>query len=191
MARWQLSAFLQRRGSARGVAAIEFAIVAPLLITLVLGTFNLTQLVAVKRKVAAATELAADLVTRHDTEIASSSIDDYFVAVELALKPMDASNMHIDLYNFYRDSGTIKTRWKRSSPNGTACTAQAPTTSDPVGELTDDGKDVVVAVLCMPFTALGDTFPGMQFFGGINLEKKVVMRPRQSLTLICTPDPCT
>ncbi|PZF78722.1 hypothetical protein DK847_02650 [Aestuariivirga litoralis] len=190
MAPWLPSAMSRRRGSSRGVAAIEFAIVAPLLIALVLGTFNLTQLIAMKRKVAAATELVADLVTRHDTEIASTSIDDYFVAVELALRPVDVSTMHIDLYNFYQEAGTIKTRWKKSSANGTACTTQTPTTRDPVGELTNDGKDVVVAVLCMPFLALGDTAPGMQMFGGIKLEKKVVMRPRQSVTLACTPAPC-
>ena len=190
MVQWLKSLCTTSHAHSRGVAALEFALVAPVLILLILGSFNLTQMITMKRKVAAATELAADLVARHDTEIASTSIDDYFIAVELALRPIDITQVRIDIYDFSRDAGNIETRWRKNSANGEACTPQNPNINDPIGQLTADGRDVVVAVLCMPFQAIGATFPGLEFFAGKTLEKRVAMRPRQSLTLTCTPAAC-
>ena len=52
-----------------GVAAIEFAIVFPILLMLLFGIINVVQDLAMSRRITAAAELVADLVTRRDTTI--------------------------------------------------------------------------------------------------------------------------
>jgi Flp pilus assembly protein TadG len=48
----------------RGIAAVEFAMVAPLMLVMFFGTVEFTSGVAVKRKVSILTQSLADLVSR-------------------------------------------------------------------------------------------------------------------------------
>ncbi|MEI8178289.1 TadE/TadG family type IV pilus assembly protein [Aestuariivirga sp.] len=180
-----------------GVAAIEFAIVFPILLMLLFGIINVVQDLAMSRRITAAAELVADLVTRRDTTIQVATIKDYFTAAELAIRPVDAKTVHIDLYNFYKDGSTVGTRWKRSSPNGTACTVPAPRLADPndaIGSLLNDPtvvSDVVVAVICMPYVPPVANFPGIQnIFKNRTIQKTIALRPRQSTILLCDPASC-
>lgn len=183
----------------RGVAAIEFALVLPILVVLFFGMINISQYISMTKRVNTTAELVADLVTRHSDTVPSTIIDDYFIAAELAMRPVPMTNVRVDLYGFYRDtptgspatSSSIKTRWKKSTSTGQGCTVPAPVysnTSDPIASLMQSGDDVVVAVVCMPFTPLGDYGGVVSFLNGRIIEKQVVLKPRQSQTLTCTPD---
>ena len=52
----------------RGVAALEFAIIAPILILLFLGTLEISLAISVDRKVSRVSSAVADLVTQHEDQ---------------------------------------------------------------------------------------------------------------------------
>jgi Flp pilus assembly protein TadG len=175
----------------RGVAAIEFVLVVPVLLLLYYGTINLNQYIAVNRKINLAAELVADLVTRHANTITAADIDDYFIAAGLSIRPLGGAGVGISVYDFYWDAGTVKTKWSRSSNAQNKCTVPA-STSAPISSLVNANTDptlnadVIVAVICMPFVPPSN-FPGLPaMFRGLNVEKQVILKPRQSQTLVCT-----
>lgn len=179
-----------------GSAAIEFAIVLPVLLLLFFGMVNLTQYIAMKRKVQSAAELIADLVTRQQTTIPASLIDDYFKAVELSFKPMELarirSDIGIDLYSYRLIDGSPQIHWSKFYQGASRCTQPTVNSNDPddtistlVGE-----SDVVVAVVCMGYTAPAANFPGLQFFTNTRIERQFALRPRQTGTLNCVPNGC-
>ena len=64
----RLACFAQDR---RGTSAVEFAMLLPLLLTLYLGTFEISQGIGINRKVTLTTRTVADLASQ------VSSISDY------------------------------------------------------------------------------------------------------------------
>lgn len=177
----------------RGVAAIEFIIVFPMLLLLFIGTINITQFMNVTLKVKTAADLAADLVTRHKDTIQNSDIDDYFTAAELSLRPIDAKNVRVDIYNYYRKNKTdtqATLRWSKSSSNGTACTNPDTSITSPISKLVVAGQttDVVLAVVCVPFSMPGIPLLGTAFKNTV-IEKQMFMAIRESQTL-CISTPC-
>jgi Flp pilus assembly protein TadG len=74
-----------------GTAAVEFALIFPLMLTLFFGSFELTSYVTANLKLSAATETAGDLVgqTRQQTPtITTSDIDNYTSAAGLVMTPL-------------------------------------------------------------------------------------------------------
>jgi len=59
-------------GDVKGVAAIEFAFIAPVLILLFIGTLEVSYAVAVDRKISRVSSSVADLVTQTDTHSKST-----------------------------------------------------------------------------------------------------------------------
>lgn len=62
------------REEAKGVAAVEFAIIAPVLILMFIGTLEISLAIAVNRKVSRISSTVADLVTQSQS-LTSSDID--------------------------------------------------------------------------------------------------------------------
>ncbi|MCA3556240.1 TadE/TadG family type IV pilus assembly protein [Aestuariivirga sp.] len=179
----------------RGVAAIEFIIIFPILLLLFIGAINITQFMTVNQKVKAAAELAADLITRNKDTIQTADIDDYFTAVELSLRPIDFSKVRVDVYNFYRKNNTDDTateRWRRSSPTGTACSSPNTASTSPLSKLvTSQTNDVVLAVVCLPFSMPGGNILGLgSLFNNKVIERQMLMGLRESQTL-CISAKCT
>jgi len=80
----------------RGVAAIEFAILLPLIITMYFGTVELSTVLAVDRKVSLATNALADLVAQ-DTAIDAGEMNDIFNAARAVMVPYDADRLTMRL----------------------------------------------------------------------------------------------
>ena len=71
-----------------GVAAIEFAIIAPLLILLFFGTMEVSTAVAVNRKVSRVSSTIADLVTQSQ-ELSADDVDDIMRSAAFVMEPYD------------------------------------------------------------------------------------------------------
>jgi hypothetical protein len=83
------------------------------------------------------------------------------------------------------DSGSAVLRWNRDNGVGTAC--GAPDTSN-LAELMDRNNDVVVAVVCVTHAPLVTNILGWNPMGAaaFRLRQQIAMRPRNSLTLLCS-----
>lgn len=78
----------------RGVSAVEFALILPILLILFFGTAEITQGVTVYRKVTITARSLADLIAR-TTTITNSDMSDIFKAATSVVAPFDASNLQI------------------------------------------------------------------------------------------------
>ncbi|MBL8545848.1 MAG: pilus assembly protein [Hyphomonadaceae bacterium] len=79
----------------KGVAALEFAIIAPLLmVPLLLGSVDLIDVMGANKRAQNAASSIADVVAR-DTEISNAEIDGMWRALDILMFPNDPASMQI------------------------------------------------------------------------------------------------
>jgi Flp pilus assembly protein TadG len=84
----RLAAMLRSLARAEtGVAAVEFAIITPFLILLYFGSIEISDLIAVDRRVTVVSGTTGDLVARTDSTITTATLSDYFKAAEGIIMP--------------------------------------------------------------------------------------------------------
>ncbi|XBQ14824.1 MAG: TadE/TadG family type IV pilus assembly protein [Oceanicaulis sp.] len=80
-------------GRAReGVSAVEFALIAPVMVAMYLGSAELTQLLTADRKVTGASNVVADLVAQDDF-VTDNDLADVYEAGEAVLAPYDGAQL--------------------------------------------------------------------------------------------------
>jgi Flp pilus assembly protein TadG len=169
----------------RGMAAIEMAFIMPFLLFLYFGLVDVTALISLNRKITYAASVVADLVTQNDATVTAASIDDYFNAAKLVMKPTSISGVRIEVYQFRDVSGTITSQWNKKSTGGAGCGTPATTG---MASLMTDGNDVIVAAVCTTYSPYIATFLGNSILGAttFTMSEQIALRPRQSSTLACT-----
>ena len=180
-----ISSLIRLRKDQSGIAALEIAFIMPFLLFLYFGLVDLTAMISLNRKVTYAASVVADLVTQNDATVTSASIDDYFNAAALAMKPTPMTNIRVEVYQYRSTSGVIASQWNRKSANGSNCSA--PSTSG-MSNLMTDGNDLVVAVVCTQYSPYIATFLGQNILGAttFTMSEQIALRPRQSSVLACT-----
>ncbi|MCB1507794.1 MAG: pilus assembly protein [Hyphomicrobiaceae bacterium] len=178
------SGFLARlRGFARareGVAAVEFAMIAPFMIALWLGSVELAQGVTINRKVAHASSALADLVTQQ-ANLTEAEIEDIFDATEAILMPYSVSNMSVVMSGIQIDSdGNPSIVWSRArngSPDRVGGSGGVPT------GLRIPDTFLVTAVVSYDFTPSTSRV----ISGTITLDDRFFLRPRRSREITVSP----
>lgn len=103
----------------QAIAAVEFALILPLLITLYLGTVEAATLYAADRKVATVASTMADLVSRTKEEIAQSTLDDYYEAAENIMQPYTTAGLAVVISLLQiDDDGLVTVKWSTAYGNG-------------------------------------------------------------------------
>lgn len=92
-----------RRGRS-GVAAIEYAMLAPFMIALYFGSLELSELLLADRKTTTLSSTVADLVAQDDT-ITDGEIQDIFNAAAAVLQPFNAGEVGIAVFSVRADAG--------------------------------------------------------------------------------------
>lgn len=179
----------RRDAAVSGVAAIEFALVFPMLMLLFFGMVNLTHYIVEIRKISLGAKLMTDLVTRSTDTITASTIDDYFKAVKLSFWPMptataDAS-IGIDVYGYRWTAPTATINWKRFSKSTASCTPPVIGAGSSI-ETALSESDIVISVVCADYTAPAANYPGFGFLKDIKIERMFLQRPRETTSLNCT-----
>lgn len=100
----------------RAVAAVEFALILPLLISLYLGTIEATVLYAVDHKVATVAATMGDLVSREKDEITGTELTTYFTAAATIMRPYPTTGLGqvVSLLNIDAD-GVATVKWSVAS----------------------------------------------------------------------------
>jgi Flp pilus assembly protein TadG len=168
-----------------GVAAIEMALIFPVLMLLFVGFIDLTTLLSDNRRVAYSANVVADAVTRLPSSTTPTAVSDSFRAAELVMRAAQAGPVRVEVYTYRRDSGAAVLRWNRNNGVGTAC--GAPSTAN-LASLMDRNNDVVVAVTCVSHAPIVTTIFGWTPLGlaSFRLRQQIAMRPRNSSTLLCS-----
>lgn len=106
----------QFRDDVRAIAAVEFALVLPLLIGLYLGSIEAASLYSTDHKVATVASTIADLVSRERGEITAATLTTYFDAARTIMLPYPATGLVQTVSLLQIDgNGIAKVKWSKAS----------------------------------------------------------------------------
>jgi Flp pilus assembly protein TadG len=108
--------FLKRLGDdRRGVAAVEFAFIAPVLILAYFGVCELCGAMLAERKASHAASAIGDLVTQAQT-LADSDVTDIFTVAQTIMLPYSSTGMDIRISSIQEQTnGTYQITWSCGS----------------------------------------------------------------------------
>jgi len=175
-----------------GVAAVEFAILAPLMLTMYVGTVEAGNFLSINMKVTNTAATMADLVARAPY-IDDNSIDLMFEAVSIIMRPADISDMKIVVtaLSAVMDSGELKyqVRWSNSAnSNAPARTidtfVELPATDVPPVLV---GDYIVMSELSYTYDPIIKNAPGVSaiLHGGIEMTDVFFDSPREDIFWRC------
>jgi Flp pilus assembly protein TadG len=115
------------RDSTEAVAAVEFALIMPFMLTLYIGSIEASQLITVDRRVTTVTGTVGDLVARSDTTILMADLTNYFQAAQGIMQPFSTTGLKqvVSCVQVMAD-GTTKVIWSQPYNGGVARTANVP-----------------------------------------------------------------
>jgi Flp pilus assembly protein TadG len=106
-----LNAILRLRRERRGTAAVEFALVAPVVITLFIGTYEAASLVRAKMKFDLAAPTLANLVSIQAPVKTGTLTSDFCTGVEYLLAPFSSSGFAAQVNGVQNNGGTTSVTW--------------------------------------------------------------------------------
>lgn len=196
-ARDELTAF---RDNHRAVAAVEFALMVPVMMTVWVGMVVSTDAMTADKKVSSLTRTLADMTTQMQA-VSQSDMDSIFQATEAVLWPQPAQAMGMRVISYDIDgAGKVFVDWSAvptdSALRGTfsalaRCTV---VTTLPAG-LVIARTSIVMAEVTMDYKAsvataiVDELFKGSTVSGALPLGDKLYMRPRQSTKVTFNPAP--
>jgi hypothetical protein len=121
----RFTALLRRFGKAReAVAAVEFALIMPFLLTLYLGSLELSQLINVDMRVTTIAGTVGDLVARSNGSISATTLADYFQASQAIIAPFSTTGLaQVVSVVTVNSTGVTNVLWSQGYNGGTAKTA--------------------------------------------------------------------
>ncbi|MBU1541160.1 MAG: pilus assembly protein [Alphaproteobacteria bacterium] len=165
-------------GDERGVSAVEFAMLAPVLIAFYFGMAEFCQGFMAQKRMGHVSAMVADLVAQEET-IATSALDDIFDIGGLIMKPFPTAPLQQRVSSVTRTSGTARVDWSRGE--GMAPRAVNSTITLPTG-LIADGESVIVSEATYDYDSPVDYFmPGITRFSHI-----YYLRPRTVEKTLCS-----
>ena len=165
----------------QGVAAVEFALLAPFLAVLLMGTIELCNALECRQKVSSETSSVADLVAQASS-VSDADLTNIFNAGNSILYPFAPNNVTVVVSSIVNQpDGTNIVAWSKQY-NGGAQLQQNSQVTVPAGIIAAGGSAVFVQV------AYNNTSPIGQFiFGTIAMGDSFYARPRQSVKVLYNP----
>lgn len=181
----------------RGVAAIEFAFVAPILLALYFVTLEVAQGIETNKKVGRVASMVADLVTQQPT-IEKSEVEAIMRIGESTLQPYNRTIPKIVVTAIQITDETtpkVLVAWSRKMENGSFSPDEPAGTATTVPEKLKIKGTFLMRVECyldyrpvITWTAdEKETLGLMAAFDNINMRETYYLRPRMSQTVPC-PD---
>lgn len=141
MAGLRKSLFARLRDDPRGVSAVEFALLAPVMIAFYFGLAEFCQGYMAQKRMGHASAVVADLVAQSDA-IKSSQMMDMFSVGDLVMKPFSSTPLKQRASSLTRDANdVVKVDWSQGS--GMAARTTGTTVVIPDG-LIEKGESVIM-----------------------------------------------
>ncbi len=157
----------------RGVSAIEFAFVFPVMITMYMGAVDISQVLTADRKITTLASTAADLVAQADTLTAADLADIYSAAAEI-VAPFPSADLTIIVTSIELDSNDDPVVGWSDAYNGSPRSSLGGITI-PAGMI-EAGGSVILAEVTYLYDSVLTAFVGQNF----ELDDAFFLRPRQT-----------
>ena len=162
-----LHRFLKDR---RGVAAIEFAMIAPVMVVMLTGIVEVSYLMMAERRVSGAAHATADLISQ-ETDLTSAELSEIFVVASLIMDPFDNAGLTLGAVSVrYDDStGDPAEDWTGSYNSGSVSSATTLATG-----LGSAGESVIIVTASYTYTPVLSAI----LSGPYTLSETAITRPR-------------
>jgi Flp pilus assembly protein TadG len=190
LAAWRRALLL--RNDTRGVSAVEFAMIMPLMFLMFFGMLDVSNGFAVDRKVSQISQGMADLASRYTT-LAETDVSNFFIIADAMLTPYDKTQLKATISQVYIDpsSKTAKVVWSRGDQKKDVGTV----VSVPTNLIVKDANGNYVANQYLILGEANYTYvPTIGWVvpkGGLTLSDAMYTRPRQTSCVVmvtsCTP----
>jgi Flp pilus assembly protein TadG len=173
-----VSRFSRLARDARGVAAVEFAMIVPLLLALYFGVVELTQGVMTKERAAHTASAVGDLVAQNSS-ITSAEVGDIFTVGGTLMYPYPTTSLKMRVSSLTADaSGNVTVAWSQAS-GMTALSKGAPV-SVPANVLAPGASAIMGESQYTYASAFGQIMPTPIVF-----KETYYQQPRLSTTVTC------
>jgi Flp pilus assembly protein TadG len=183
-------------GDGGGVAAVEFAFIAPVLLSLYFVTMEVSQAIEINKKVGRVASMTADLVTQQQA-ITPTELDAILKIGESILQPYNRSSATITITAIQitdEDSPKVLVAWSRKLQGGTTGAGAAKNSTTTVPDKLKIRNTFLVRVESdlsykpvITWTADSKQVLGLAAaFDGIAMKENYYLRARMSSTITCT-----
>jgi Flp pilus assembly protein TadG len=166
-------------GDTKGIAAIEFAMIVPLMLVLFFGTVEFSSGVAVDRKVTLMARTLSDL-TSQNVSVTTTQLTNIFNASTAIMTPYPSSEVNARIVEVYIDANlAVKQIWSATSG-----------TTPPAGTVTVPTALKIAGTYLIYSEVNYNYKPAVGYVmakGGINLKDFTFTRPRQSQCVFNPP----
>lgn len=168
------------RGDRRGVSAVEFAMLAPVMIAMYFGLAEFCQGFMAQKRMGHAASMVADLIAQRDV-ITGAQVDDVFQVGTLIMKPFSGTPLKLRVSSVTRGAdGVARVDWSRGS--GLTARTAASTVTVPTG-LIANGETVVMSEATYDYDSPVDyMMPAITTF-----SQTFYLRPRSVEKILYTP----
>jgi Flp pilus assembly protein TadG len=174
----QITGFVNRwRSGEDAIAATEFALLFPILLTLMFGVFDMGYGILAAQKTIRASQVTADLIARHKT-VNESDIAEAVAGGKLALVPFDAASYGYDVISVeFDDNGQAKMPPLWRETGGTMSADDGFVNS--LAGLGESGSGLIVVRVQYKYEPV---FSG-HLLGTMNFGEIAFMRPRNTSSI--------
>lgn len=185
-----------KRRAQRGVSAVEFALIAPVMVVMLFGATEASLAVTIDRKTTLAASTLGDLASQTDL-VSCSELSQISAVTRQVFEPYSGANATMVVASLKLESGAAKVEWSRflktdATTGAIVCDTVPATHSLFVGKTVtvDTGLfatngGIVVGDVEMTHSSVGTSF----FPQNLKLHERYYLRPRKSakLKLCLTP----
>lgn len=178
--RHSLRRFLGRFGvDSRGVSAVEFALLAPVMIILYFCLAEACQAFMAQKRAAHVNSMVGDLITQNET-VTGTSIDDTFEISSLIMRPFTDTGLKQRVTSITRRTGANRVDWSRGQGMDNLVKDDPVTIPD---GLIGDGQTIIMTEVEYDYDSPVDYL----LPNGITFNFASYLRPRRSDTIPYTP----
>ena len=177
--RFNLRGLKSFRRNTEGVSAIEFAIVAPVMVFIYFGGMELSLLMQADRRVTTVAATIGDLASR-ETVLDDNDIADIFSAAGILIIPLDSATARMRISNLVADgNGVVTVDWSDASANFSPRAPGSNIPDIPNGVIANNGSAIMAEVEYMYQSEL-DYLPSARQ----TLRDTFYLRPRRTNLII-------
>lgn len=165
------------RRDQRGVSAVEFALIAPILILIYFGLAELAQAMTVQRRVSHAAAAVGDLVSQNENvAITDTEMTDILAAASKIVDPYPTAPLKLRITSVTGNaSGEPRVDWSDGATGLAAYAHCATVPGFPATLITMAGENVIMAEAAYAYTSpIAKVIPN-----GLNFSDKFYLKPRK------------